>query len=105
MTDKVMVFTTAGSHPEARRIADVLIERRLAACVNIVPHIESVYRWQGKVEEAEEWLMVIKTTAGAFERIRDAIRELHSYKLPECACLPIDSGIPDYLNWIGECVG
>jgi periplasmic divalent cation tolerance protein len=104
MTDKVIVITTAGSHTEARRIADVLLERRLAACINLVPGVESVYRWEGKVEESEEWLMLIKTTSAAFERVRDAIRELHSYKLPECACIPIDCGIPDYLKWIGDCV-
>jgi periplasmic divalent cation tolerance protein len=73
--------------------------------VNIVPQIESVYRWKGKVEEAQEWLLIIKTTAAGFERVRDVIRELHSYELPECVCVSIEDGGPEYLEWIGESVG
>jgi periplasmic divalent cation tolerance protein len=105
MTDKKLVFTTAGSNEEARKIGRALVERRMAACVNIVPRVESVYRWEGKVEEAQEWLLVIKTTAAAFERVREAIRELHSYNLPECICVSIEDGSPEYLQWIGESVG
>jgi periplasmic divalent cation tolerance protein len=105
MTDKKLVLTTASSSDEARRIARALVERRLAACVNILPQIESVYRWKGKVEEAQEWLLIIKTTAAGFERVRDVIRELHSYELPECVCVSIEDGSPEYLKWIGEAVG
>jgi periplasmic divalent cation tolerance protein len=105
MTDKKLVFTTAGSHEEARKIGRALVERRMAACVNIVPRVESVYRWEGKVEEAQEWLLIIKTTTAAFERVREAIRELHSYNLPECICVSIEDGSPEYLQWIGESVG
>jgi periplasmic divalent cation tolerance protein len=105
MTDKKLVLTTASSSDEARKIARALVERRLAACVNIVPQIESVYRWKGKVEEAQEWLLIIKTTAAGFERVRDVIRELHSYELPECVCVSIEDGGPEYLEWIGESVG
>ena len=76
MTDKRIVLTTAGSLEEARKLAHALVERRLAACVNIVPQIESVYRWQGKVENATEWLLLIKTTAERFAHVRDAIREV-----------------------------
>ncbi len=104
MTDKKLVLTTAGSEEEARKIARALVERRLAACVNIVPQIESIYRWEGKVEEAQEWLLVIKTTGAAFDRVRDAIKELHSYEVPECICISIENGSPDYLKWIGESV-
>ena len=104
MTDKKLVLTTAGSEEEARKIARALVERRLAACVNIVPQIESIYRWEGKVEEAQEWLHVIKTTGAAFDRVRDAIKELHSYEVPECICISIENGSPDYLKWIGESV-
>jgi periplasmic divalent cation tolerance protein len=104
MTDKKLVLTAASSSGEARRIARALVERRLAACVNILPQIESVYRWKGKVEEAQEWLLIIKTTAAGFERVRDVIRELHSYELPECVCVSIEDGSPDYLKWIGEAV-
>jgi periplasmic divalent cation tolerance protein len=104
MTDKRIVLTTTSSEEEARRIARHLVDRRLAACVNIVPQVASIYRWQGKVEEAQEWLLVVKTTAVAFERVREAIAELHSYELPECICLTIEDGSPNYLQWIAESV-
>ncbi|HXZ32302.1 MAG TPA: divalent-cation tolerance protein CutA [Terriglobales bacterium] len=104
MTDKRLVLTTAESQNQARRIADALIERKLAACVNIVPGVQSIYRWKGKAEEAEEWLMWIKTTAAAFERVCETIKELHTYELPECMCLAIEDGSPEYLKWIEESV-
>jgi periplasmic divalent cation tolerance protein len=102
MTNVRIVLSTAGSQEEARKIAHALVERRLAACVNIVPQIESVYRWQGKVETATEWLLLIKTQVESFERVRDAVRELHSYDLPECVMLEVTAGSPEYLNWIAE---
>jgi periplasmic divalent cation tolerance protein len=104
MTDKRIVLTTAASEEEAYKIARHLVERRLAACVNIVPQITSIYRWQGKVEEAREWLLIVKTTAAAFAAVRDAIAEVHSYDVPECIGLPIEDGSPSYLKWIGESV-
>jgi len=100
MTDKRLVLTTAGSADEARRIAEALVGRKLAACVNMLPRVVSIYRWKGKVEEAEEWMLYIKTTAAAFERVRDAIREMHSYELPECMCLAIEDGSTEYLQWL-----
>jgi periplasmic divalent cation tolerance protein len=105
MTDARIILTTAGSQEEAGKIAYALVERRLAACVNIVPRIESVYRWQGKVETAQEWLLLIKTQAGLFERVRDAIKELHSYELPECVMLEVSAGTEEYLDWIAENTG
>jgi len=104
MTDKRIVLSTAGSEEEARKIATHLVERRLAACVNIVPQIESVYRWQGKVESSREWLLLIKTTVERFSSIRDAIQQLHSYELPECIAINIEDGSAAYLEWIGEAV-
>jgi len=104
MTDKRVVLTTAGSHEQARKIARGLVEQRLAACVNIVAKIESVYRWQGKVEEAEEFLLVIKTTEAAAAQVQDAIRDMHSYELPECIVISITDGSESYLKWIGESV-
>ena len=104
MTANKLVLTTAGSGEEAQRIARVLVERRLAACVNIVPRIESIYRWKEKVEQAEEWLLIIKTTTSAFEHVRDAIKELHSYELAECICVDIEGGSAKYLKWLGESV-
>jgi|SRR5579863_1171307 periplasmic divalent cation tolerance protein len=105
MTDKRIVLSTAGSEDEARRIASHLVEHQLAACVNIVPQIESIYRWQGKVESSREWLLLIKTTAGRFADVRDAIRELHSYDLPECVAVNIEDGSAEYLKWITDSVG
>ena len=102
MSEARIVLTTTGSRDEAAKIAHALVERRLAACVNIVPQIESVYRWQGKVEAATECLLIIKTQAAAFERLRDAIKELHSYDLPECVMLEVGAGSNEYLNWIEQ---
>jgi periplasmic divalent cation tolerance protein len=97
-----IVLTTAGSKEEAQRIANTLVERRLAACVNLIGPIASVYRWQGEIENAEEWLLLIKTTASAFADVSALIRELHSYELPECVQIPIESGSAAYLQWIED---
>ncbi len=102
MTDKRLVLTTTGSRAEADKIANALVDRRLAACVNIVGPISSTYRWQGKVEAAEEFLLLIKTTEAKFERVRATIRELHSYELPECIEIAIEDGSAEYLRWIEE---
>jgi periplasmic divalent cation tolerance protein len=102
MTNARIVLTTAGSQEEARKLAHALVERRLAACVNIVPQVESIYRWQGKIETAEEWLLLIKTQADLFDRVRNALKELHSYDLPECMMLEVAAGSPEYLGWIAE---
>jgi periplasmic divalent cation tolerance protein len=102
--DARVVITTAGSENEARQIAQTLVEHRLAACVNIIPRIESIYRWQGKVENATEWLLIIKTEASLFSRIGDAIKEMHSYDIPECIMFQVSDGIESYLNWIRESV-
>jgi periplasmic divalent cation tolerance protein len=104
MTDKRIVLTTAGSQEEAAKIARHLVQSELAACVNILPNVTSVYRWKNKVEEDREWLLVIKTTVAAFGQVRQAIADLHSYELPECICLTIEDGSPNYLQWIAESV-
>ena len=102
MTNKRIVLTTAGSAEEARKIAQHLVEHQLAACVNIVPHIESIYRWQGKMESSAEWLLLIKTTQENFPAVREAIGQLHSYDLPECVVLAIGDGSAPYLDWIAQ---
>jgi periplasmic divalent cation tolerance protein len=104
MTDKKLLLTTAGSEDEAHRIARHLVANRLAACVNLIPQVESIYRWEGKVESAREWLLLIKTTAHAFPEVRDAIQELHSYEVPECVAVAIEDGSVPYLKWLSEAV-
>ena|SRR5260221_7417487 len=104
MTDKLLVLTTAGSESEARKIAGILVERRLAACVNIVPRVHSIYRWEGKVEESEEYLLLIKTVKSREEQVRAAIGELHSYELPECIAISIEGGSAEYLKWLSDSV-
>ena len=105
MTDKIVVLVTCGSAKEARELARALVEQRLAACGNVVDaRVHSIYRWKGKVEEAEEWLLWIKTTEAAYPRVRDAIKEMHSYELPECMSLVADDGCPAYMKWIDESV-
>jgi periplasmic divalent cation tolerance protein len=104
MTDKLLVLTTTGSETEARKIAQALVERRLAACVNIVPRIQSVYRWAGKVEQAEEYFLLIKTMRHREDQVRSAIHELHTYDLPECIAISIESGSAEYLKWLSDSV-
>lgn len=104
MTNKRLVLTTAASQEEARRLAKALVERRLAACVNIVPNMNSVYRWKEKVEESHEFLLLMKTTESVVPKLREAIQELHSYEVPECIVLPIEEGSAAYLDWIDESV-
>jgi periplasmic divalent cation tolerance protein len=102
MTDTRIVLTTAGSPQEAEKIARALVERRLAACVNIIPQIQSVYRWKEKIEQETEWLLIIKTRLNIFDSVRDAIKELHAYDLPECVMLDVSDGSEAYLNWVSE---
>ena len=105
MTDKLLVLTTAGSEQEAETIAYALVEKKLAACVNIIPKIGSVYRWEGEVEKSEEWLLLIKTVRARQDEVFAAIRELHSYKLPESISIAIEDGSKGYLDWLAENTG
>jgi periplasmic divalent cation tolerance protein len=100
MTDCVQVMTTTGSEEEAGQIASTLVERRLAACVQVVGPITSRYRWQGEIEEEREWQCLAKTTRAAYEAVEAAIREVHSYDEPEIIATPIVAGSPGYLAWI-----
>ncbi len=102
MTDKIVVFTTCGSEDEARKLATALIEKRLAACVNITAPITSVYRWKGVVEEANEWMLVIKSRRERFEDLRILLESAHSYELPEVLALPVVDGSPNYLAWVED---
>ena len=104
MTDKRIILTTVGSKKEAEALAHQLCERRLAACVNIVSSVESIYHWKGKIEAAKEWLLLIKTTAGHFDDVRKTFDELHPYDLPECIEIKVERGSQEYLDWIAESV-
>jgi periplasmic divalent cation tolerance protein len=100
----LIVFVTTSSEKEASGIASALVEREEAACVNIIPMVRSVYRWKDKVWNETEQLLVIKTTAAAFEDIKRTVKELHSYELPEILALPVSQGEPQVLSWIGASV-
>jgi periplasmic divalent cation tolerance protein len=101
----LQVLTTAGSRAEAGAIAAALIERRLAACVQISGPITSIYRWQGAIENAEEWHCLAKTASSHWDAVEAAIRELHSYEQPEIVATPIAAGSAGYLRWIDESLG
>ena len=98
----IVVLITAGSHEEARMIGDTLISQRKAACVNIIPQINSLFRWEGKIEGDRESLLLVKTRAELFPEIVDAVKSIHSYDVPEIIALPIVEGSQDYLKWIGK---
>lgn len=104
MNPALVVLVTCPDRAVAKRLAEALVRRRLAACVNIVPGIQSVFRWKGKVERASEVLLLIKTPAKAFQRLRQAIATLHPYDVPEIIALPVKAGHPAYLAWIAESV-
>jgi periplasmic divalent cation tolerance protein len=98
----LLVLTNLGDIDSARRIARALVEQRLAACVNLLPGVQSVYRWQGAVEEEGEVTLLIKTSAARYAELEAAIRALHPYQLPEVIAVPIADGLPDYLDWIRQ---
>jgi periplasmic divalent cation tolerance protein len=102
MSDHLQVLTTAGSEEEAGRIASLLLERRLAACVQVVGPVLSRYRWRGGIEEEREWQCLAKTTRAAYSAVEAAVRETHSYEEPEIVATPIVAGSPAYLAWIDE---
>ncbi|HUY82185.1 MAG TPA: divalent-cation tolerance protein CutA [Acidobacteriaceae bacterium] len=95
-----IALTTAGSIEEARNLARALVERRVAACVNLIPSLTSMYRWQGAIEETAEVLLLIKTTAEQLPAVETALRELHSYEVPELIALHVESASQPYLDWL-----
>lgn len=102
MSERVLVLSTVGSAEDAQRVATGLVEQGLAACVNIVPGISSVYRWKGAVERASEVLLLIKTRSERFEAVRQALVALHPYELPEIVALPLEAGHAPYLAWLDD---
>lgn len=99
-----IVLVTAGSEVEAQNIAKSLVENQLAACVSLSP-IRSIYTWQGEINSAAEWQLVIKTDLAKFEDLKTKVRELHSYEVPEIIAIPIVAGSEAYLDWIGQSLG
>lgn len=104
MSDRLVVLSSVGRAEDAERIARALVERRLAACVNVVPGLVSVFRWKGNVEKDEEWLLLIKTRRERLPALREALAALHPYELPELLALPVEAGSPAYLEWLDESV-
>jgi len=98
--DAIVVFMTAANGEEATRLADMLVGAHLAACVQILPEMESVYRWQGKVERQAEVLLIAKTTRGKFDEFDREVRALHSYDTPEIVAVPVVAGSAPYLEWL-----
>ena len=100
--DAIVVFMTAANGEEATRLAEMLVGAHLAACVQILPEMESVYRWQGKIERQSEVLMLAKTTLGKFDDLEREVRALHSYDTPEIVAVPIVTGSAPYLEWLSK---
>lgn len=105
MTDKIVILSTCANEEDAERLARVLVDARLAACVNIVPRVRSLYRWKGAVEDAAECLLIIKSSRPLFHSLRAAFEKAHPYEVPELVALPIVDGAPNYLNWLAENLG
>jgi periplasmic divalent cation tolerance protein len=102
--DQIVVLMTAPNAEEATRIAEMLVERKLAACVQILPPMTSIYVWKGEVERASEILLIAKSTRAKFDELEEAVRAIHSYETPEIIALPIVAGSPSYLSWLSNCL-
>ncbi len=103
--ENMVVLVTCGSRAEAKKIAEALVGNRLAACVNVLPKMESCYRWEGKVHWDSEFLLIVKTTSVSLEKVRDYVLKAHSYDLPELIAFQIDDGSPAYMEWIRDSIG
>jgi periplasmic divalent cation tolerance protein len=101
----IQVFTTTGNREEAQRIAAELVDHRLAACVQISGPITSYYRWEGKLETSQEWLVTIKTTRDSYDTVEELIRKVHLYDVPEILATPVVAGSQDYLEWVEKEIG
>ena len=103
-TDKIVILITTGSEEEANKIAELLVNERKAACVNIVPRVDSLFWWEGKLDSAQERLLIVKTKASLFPEIVKLVKRVHSYEVPEIIALPIVGGSEDYLEWLDTSV-
>src|SRR4030043_56526 len=102
MLEFIVVFVTCGSEEEALKIAHSLVEERLAACVNLISPVRSIYRWEGKIWDEKEWILFIKTQKERFEELERKVKSLHSYSVPEIVGIPIIEGASSYLEWLTE---
>jgi periplasmic divalent cation tolerance protein len=100
----IVIFITAANQKEAKKIAGRLVSEKLAACVNIVPQVNSLFRWQGRVDGAKEVLLIVKSKAAAFRKIAALVKKLHSYEVPEIIAVPIIAGEKKYLEWLNDSV-
>jgi periplasmic divalent cation tolerance protein len=105
MTDKIVVLSTCANEDEAERLGRLLLERRLAACVSVLPGTRSFYHWKGAIESAVECLLLVKTSRALFDAVSAALRQAHSYELPEVLAIPVADGSDDYLEWMGKHLG
>ena len=101
----IVVFVTAKDISEAKKISDQLLKKKLIVCANLIEGVESVFRWQGKIDQAKETLMILKSKQSLFKKIVKTVNAHHSYEVPEVIALPIVDGNPDYLKWIDESLG
>jgi periplasmic divalent cation tolerance protein len=99
-TDRIIVLITVGSEEEAHKIAELLVNEKKAACINIVPGVDSLFWWEGKLDSARESLLLVKTKASLFSEIISLVKEIHTYEVPEIIALPIIAGSEDYLKWL-----
>ncbi len=99
-----LILTTCPDHNSAKKIAEHVVKSRLAACVNILPGIQSIYEWQDELQSSEEHLLLIKTRRDRYTELESNILSLHPYELPEIIAVPVKNGLTDYLNWINSCI-
>ena len=105
MTDKIVVFSTCDSEEQAGRIARALLDQRLAACVNVLPGVRSIYRWKGQIEDAAEWMLIIKSRRELLDKLRIAVGKIHTYEVPELLAVPVVDGSEEYLAWLDHDLG
>lgn len=102
MEEVLVLLTNLPDRDSAQRMAHILVENHAAACVNILPECSSIYRWQGKIESASEITLLIKTTRSVYPRVEELIRSHHPYELPEIIAVPVNAGLPAYLQWVAQ---
>ena len=105
MTDKIIVFVTCETKVQAENIAQVVVQEKLAACVNVLPGVRSCYKWDGQLTWSDEVLMLVKSTRGRFDQLQDRIKSMHTYDCPEIVAVDIDDAYDKYIDWIDEAVG